>query len=242
MDDSANDEGGNGYDLEVEEEPQEGRIPFDRSTLDQYRASSPPSLMDELRAVIQQYVMRNTLRLCRKGRLVIRRDGSFYRVACGNKWSCPQCSPQRLAEDQQRIERVFQSVPTVLYMTLTVAREPGPPRAGSLDSILKTWSTAFTTGSWMTDFRDRSGLVGWVRSIEATFPEGGFHPHIHAAFVFTSKPRTEHQEALIQRWLAAANSRGYRASYTAQKPRYARSPVDRDKVAFVNRTPFGRRA
>lgn len=222
-----------GVDGELEEKVvREGRISFDRSSLDQYRASSPPSKMDELRTVIQQYAERNSLRLCRKGKLVIRRDGSSYRVACGSKWSCPQCSPQRLAEDQQRIERVLRSVPTVLHVTLTIAHEPGPPRAGSLDSILKTWSAAFTTGSWMPDFRVHSGLVGWVRSIEVTFPENGFHPHIHAAFAFTSKPRNEHQEALIQRWLGAAYGCGYRASYRAQKPRYVRSSIGRDKVAF----------
>lgn len=86
-----------GEDDELEgEEVHEGRVPFDRPSLDKYRASSPSSpssLVDDLRAVIQQYADRNTLRLCRKGRLVIRPDGGSYRVACGNKWSCPLCSP-----------------------------------------------------------------------------------------------------------------------------------------------------
>jgi hypothetical protein len=215
-----------------EDETHEGRVPFDRSSLDWYRASPPPSLTDDLRAVIQQYAERNTLRLCRRGKTIIRTDGSSYRVACGNRWSCPLCSPYLLAESQYRIERVLQSVPTVVYLTFSVADEPGPPRAGSLDSILKTWSSAFSTGSWMSDFRVRSGLVGWVRAVEVTFPEGGFHPHIHAAFLFRPGKRGTSLEALVQRWLAAAAREGFRASYKAQKGYYVARGEGRVKVAY----------
>jgi len=215
-----------------EEEVQEGRIPFDRSSLDRYRASPPPSLTDDLRAVIQQYAERNTLRLCRRGKTIIRTDGSSYRVACGNRWSCPLCSPYLLAESQYRIERLLQSVPTVVYLTFSVADEAGPPRAGSLDSILKTWSAAFSTGSWMSDFRMRSGLVGWVRTIEVTFPEGGLHPHIHSAFLFKYGKGSISMEALVQRWLASAVREGFRASHGAQKGYYVARGQGRAKVAF----------
>ncbi len=229
MDDSLS----NGDDDELEDvEVQEGRVPFDRSSLDYYRASSPPSLMDELRAVIQEYAERNTLRLCRKGKLVVRPDGGSYRAACRNKWSCPQCSPHLLSEHRERVEPLLQSVPTVVYLTLTVAHELGAPQAGSLDSILKTWSAAFSTGSWMTDFRDHSGLLGWVRTIEFTFPEGGFHPHIHAVFLFASAQRGNRLEALIQRWLVSADRAGFRASYRAQKGYYVARGKDREKVSF----------
>lgn len=69
MDDSPS----NGDDDELEEvEVQEGRVSFDRSSLDRYRASAPPSLTDDLRAVIQQFAERNTLRLCRRGKTIIR--------------------------------------------------------------------------------------------------------------------------------------------------------------------------
>ena len=229
MDDAINSD--DEHELE-EEEAQEGRIPFDRSSLDRYRASPPPSLTDDLRAVIQQYAGRNTLRLCRRGKTIIRTDGSSYRAACGNRWSCPLCSPHLLAESQYRIERLLQSVPTVVYLTFSVADEAGSPRAGSLDSILKTWSAAFSTGSWMSDFRVRSGLVGWVRTIEVTFPEGGFHPHIHAAFLFRAGKRGESLEALLQRWLASAARQGFRASYRAQKGYYVAPGQGRARVAF----------
>lgn len=215
-----------------EEETQEGRIPFDRSSLDRYRASPPPSLTDDLRAVIQQYAERNTLRLCRRGKTIIRTDGSSYRVACGNRWSCPLCSPYLLAESQYRIEGLLQSVPTVVYLTFSVADEAGSPRAGSLDSILKTWSAAFSTGSWMSDFRVRSGLVGWVRTIEVTFPEGGFHPHIHAAFLFRPSKHGTSMEALVQRWLDSAAREGFRASHMAQKGYYVARGDGRARVAF----------
>lgn len=220
-----------------EEQTREGRVPFDHSSLDRYRAfpppslTEPPSLTDNLRAVIQQYAERNTLRLCRRGKKIIGTDGSSYPAACGNRWSCPLCSPQLLAKSQHQIERLLQSVPVVVYLTFTVADEPGPPRAGSLDSILKTWSAAFSTGSWMSDFRVRSGLVGWVRTIEVTFPEGGFHPHIHAAFLFSEGKRGNSLEALLQRWLVSADRAGFRASYRAQKGYYVARGKDREKVS-----------
>ena len=222
---------GDDYELE-EEEARERRVPFDRSPLDVYRASPPPSLTDDLRAVIQQYAERNTLRLCRRGKVIVRKDGSSYRVACGNRWSCPLCSPYLLAESQYRIERLLQSVPTVAYLTFSVADEAGPPRSRSLDPILKTWSAAFSTGSWMSDFRERAGLVGWVRTVEVTFPEGGFHPHIHAAFLFRSGTHGTSLEALIQRWLASAAREGIRASHKAQKGYYVARGKRRAKVAY----------
>lgn len=123
-------------------------------------------------------------------------------------------------------------MPTVVYLTFSVADEAGPPRAGSLDSILRTWSAAFSTGSWMSDFRVRSGLVGWVRSIEVTFPEGGFHPHIHAAFLFRAGKRGSSVGVLVQRWLDAAAREGFRASYKAQKGYYVRRGEGRARVAF----------
>ena len=151
---------------------------------------------------------------------------------CRNWWSCPLCSPLLLAESQCRIEHLLQAAPTVVYLTFSVADEAGPPRAGSLDSILRTWSAAFSTGSWMSDFRDRTGLIGWVRTIEVTFPGGGFHPHIHAAFLFTPGKRGDSLEALVQRWLASASREGFRASHKAQKGYYMARGEGRAKVAF----------
>lgn len=222
-----------GDDDELEQDPvREGRVSFDRPSLDRYRATSPPSLTDNLRTVIHQYAERNTLRLCRRGKLIVRTDGTSYRVACGNRWSCPLCSPYLLKKSRQRIERSLQSVPSVAYMTFTVGDEPGHARAGSLDSILKTWSAAFSTGSWMSDYRDRTGLVGWVRSVEVTFTDGRLHPHIHAAFLFSSNRASEPIDPLIQRWLESAGRAGFRASFEAQKGYYVPRGERRERIAF----------
>ena len=188
--------------------------------------------MDEVRAVIQQYAKRNSLRLCRRGKQVVGPDGRSYRTACGNKWSCPLCSPSLLAADRSRLEQKLATARSVLYLTFTVAHDDSSRRAGSLAPILETWATAFTSGSWMGTFRDRTGLIGRVRSIEVTFPEQGFHPHIHAVFLFNSKPLEERKAALIQRWLYAAGRCGHKAAYEAQRGRYAGSATDRSKVAF----------
>ncbi|MBA4248543.1 MAG: hypothetical protein C0444_09670 [Microbacterium sp.] len=127
---------------------------------------------------------------------------------------------------------MLQSAPTVFYVTFTLARESGGiPQIGSLDSLLQTWSAAFSTGSWMSDFRDRSELLGWVRTVEVTFREGGFHPHIHAAFLFAAHLHGDHVQSLLQRWLVAAERRGLRASDKAQRGYYVAPGRDREKVA-----------
>jgi hypothetical protein len=201
-------------------------------SLDRYHANSPPSLTDELRGVIQQCAELKALRLCRRGKLVTRQDGSSFRPACRNKWSCPTCSPFWLGECRRSITQVLRSVPTVVFVTFTLAQAGhGAPPVWSLDSILETWSAAFSRGSWMSDFRDRSELLGWVRTIEVTFQEEGSHPHIHAAFLFASQRHGDHLEALTQRWLVSAERQGLRASYKAQKGSYVARGRSREKVA-----------
>lgn len=200
-------------------------------SLDKYRASYPPSLLDELRGVIQEYAESKTLRLCRKGKLVTRPDGTFYRVACGSKWSCPTCSPLRLSYDQIRIEKVLHKVPTVLYVTFTVGGLEGLSTKVALQRVLMTWVAAFGTGSWMPDFRGRTGMVGWVRSVETTFSTTSSHPHIHALFLFDSQPDQAAADAVVTRWQAVAARQGLRATRSAQDARYVASGAARARVA-----------
>lgn len=208
------------------------RVPFERTSLDQYRVTSPPSLSDELRAVIQQYSTRNTLRLCRRGKQILRPDGSIYRPPCGNKWSCPLCSPARLGQDQANIEHALQSATYVVFVTLTVAREERLPASRWLTPILETWSAAFSTGSWMRDFRGRTNMVGWVRSIELTMEHSGAHAHIHAALLFGTRPLDRDLEKFISQWITAAARRGHRASRGAQVWERVSAGPDRSRVAF----------
>lgn len=203
----------------------------EQPSLDKYRDSYPPSLLDELRGVIQEYAESKTLRLCRKGKLVTRPDGTFYRVACGSKWSCPTCSPLRLSYDQIRIEKVLNRVPTVLYVTFTVGGLEGLSTRDALQGILTTWGAAFSTGSWMPDFRRTTGLVGWVRSVETTFSETSSHPHIHALFLFDSQPAQAAADAVVARWRAAATGQGLKASKSAQDARYVAPGEARVRVA-----------
>lgn len=203
----------------------------EQPSLDKYRASYPPSLLDELRGVIQEYAESKTLRLCRKGKLVTRPDGTFYRVACGSKWSCPTCSPLRLSYDQIRIEKVLNRVPTVLYVTFTVGGLEGLSTRDALQQVLMTWAAAFSTGSWMPDFRRRTGLVGWVRSVETTFSETSSHPHIHALFLFDSHTGQATADALVARWRAAAVRQGLKASKSAQDACYVAPGEARASVA-----------
>jgi len=142
------------------------------------------------------------------------------------------CSPARLAVDQERIERVLRAAHTVLFTTFTLADEQRSASLWSLTPILETWGSAFSTGSWMGDFRTRCRVSGWVRSLEVTFHPERVHPHAHAAFVLDAEPGVAEVERLTEHWIESAARRGYRAARSAQKAEFVKAGDDRARVAF----------
>lgn len=204
-----------------------------RTPVLQCHGSSPPSsTTGEMRSVLQAYSTRRGLAGCQLGPLVYSASGAKFRRACRNKWSCPSCSPYLLGLDRERIASVLQRAVGVGYVTFSVAHPAGAPPARSLDALLMTWTKAFSTGSWMSDYRDRAGMTGWARAVEFTFTEAGAHPHIHAVYTFGRRPSNHDLDQLRVRWAAAAHALGYAANIKVQD--LQRVPVGdaRERVAY----------
>lgn len=204
-----------------------------RAPLDMYQgSSSPSSTTSEMREIIHNYSNRQGLKWCQRGPLITSPSGAAYRRACGNKWACPSCSPWLLKRDCERIAAVLRRAPGVGYLTLSIRHEPGAHAAQSLDALLATWKRAFTVGSWLTKYKDRAEMLGWLRSIEFTFTPDGAHAHSHAAFVFSHSPSSQELSSLKSRWLSAANALGFVASMRAQDVRCVPQGDGRDSIAF----------
>ena len=109
---------------------------------------------------------------------------AFYAgvVRCSSVWWCPCCS-SKIAE-RRRAELVA-AVATakalgwqVLLMTCTVPHGLGDDIDGMLDQMLNAWRR-MTTGRAGKDMRKLLGVEGTVRTLETTYGNNGFHPHLH---------------------------------------------------------------
>lgn len=180
------------------------------------------------------YADRDSLRFCRRGRWILSASGAVHQRACGNKWACPICSPKLLSEDREELAVVLHSNQGVLFLTFSIS-DSSEPLARTLSNVLAVWSAAFSKGSWMGRYRERSQMCGWVRAVETTFSETGAHPHIHAVFVFNGDVPEGTEDALRGRWIASASSLGLQAEPEAMRaatPAVVPPGEARDKVAF----------
>lgn len=212
----------------------QSRVSFDeRAALSSYVTGdfSPSSEVDELREVVLLYSLedRPSIALCYRGERLVSADGTTRPRTCDNKFACPICSPYRLDQDLDKIKPILHAHPGVVSLTLS-AQHRGP-LARSLDDLQRIWTSAYTTGSWMTDFRKRTGMVGWVRSTEVTFPETGAHPHIHALMVFDRIPTQADVDDLRGQWIGRASKLGFSTSLSALEAQIVPPGPDRDKLA-----------
>lgn len=100
---------------------------------------------------------------------------------CGSVWSCPCCSERILTG---RAEELVTAVRThaatggdVLMLTLTMRHHSGQALADLWDALGEAWRAA-SSGS--RSVRSIMGPIDWVRRVEATYGEHGWHVHVHA--------------------------------------------------------------
>jgi hypothetical protein len=87
----------------------------------------------------------------------------------------------------------------------------------SLGSVLKALKRArklSLVGRSGTDFRDKYAIIGMVRTLELTYGENGWHPHLHVLMFFDREvPIIPFTDEIKMRWSAAVKSAGGFASY-----------------------------
>jgi len=123
-----------------------------------------------------------------------RRDGTGYYfrglVTCGSVWACPVCSWKiatgRGREVQLIIDQHVKTGGGVYLITATIPHD----YADNLKLLRSTVSTAWrktVSGRPWLQMKQRIGFVGFIRALEVTRGQNGWHPHLHLLF-FTEKP------------------------------------------------------
>ena len=138
-----------------------------------------------------------------------RNKANFANVrVCGSVWLCPCCTQkirtQRAAELDHTIRLHAERGGGAALSLLTVSHT----RKNSLKSTLECLRTAFTQMTkqrYFKAFRERYGVLGYVKTLEMTYGKNGWHPHFHLVWI-TERPLTdaEHDqldESLYQLWI-----------------------------------------
>lgn len=104
---------------------------------------------------------------------------------CGSIWACPHCSSVIRAGRAEEIEyAVSEHQKTggdLVFFTGTLRHHQGDILSNTLDFILKAWGNLQRHRRWKK-LKKRFEISAYVRAIEVTYGEHGWHPHVHAVF------------------------------------------------------------
>lgn len=139
-------------------------------------------------------------------------------VHCGSPWACPTCArkigAKRAEEIRQVVEAVHAQGGSAALVTLTLRHHAGHRLADTWDALTYGWSRV-TSGRRYTEECARFGVDGWVRAVEVTRGDAGWHPHLHVLVLFDTPMSAEMVQEMAGRWWtrweAAIGRRGYTA-------------------------------
>lgn len=154
---------------------------------------------------------------------------------CGSVWACPVCAAKILAGRQEELEQALvewtKRGGKVAMLTLTLRHHEHQSLETLWSAVTKCWAAVTSGRAWETA-QARYGAptervvtrgarkgqtvtenrIGWVRAVEATHGENGWHPHVHVALLLpagaTAKDLDELGCELFQRWRDAAVKAG----------------------------------
>lgn len=134
---------------------------------------------------------------------------------CGSVWNCPCCAPRiteaRREEIATALERHRDAGGGAYMATFSIPHYAHHSCKRTRTVVAQAWRKLVAGAPWQR-LRKRYGLDGWVRALETTHGQNGWHPHIHA-LIFTAAPLhpTALQElrfALFERWAAIVERMG----------------------------------
>lgn len=150
--------------------------------------------------------------------LVKAQDSSYYSglQRCSSVWHCPYCSYKissyRAQQIAQITEKVIGSGGSAGMATFTISHHAYQSLEAVADGIRTIWDK-------MTKRRDFKALmkvwdrIGYVRALEVTHGENGWHPHLHVLF-WSWETEEDHAQvvtAMFDIWQDVAKKNGYMA-------------------------------
>lgn len=136
---------------------------------------------------------------------------------CASVWCCPVDAPKiaTARADQLRVimRKGLEEHLSASFLTFTLRHHKGQRLDDLWDAVGRAWRKVTSGKQWMED-KD-AHLQGWVRAVEVTHGNKGWHPHVHAVIVWNSDLDPETARAIgdrmWRRWVAALEAMGYDA-------------------------------
>lgn len=127
-------------------------------------------------------------------------------VTCGSVWVCPVCSSKIMARRALEIGRVVAGASveglSVGFLTLTMRHHSRQRLEPLWAALSKSWETTIGGKMWVRTV-DEFGIIGWVRVVEVTLGENGWHVHVHALVIgegWTPNRVDELGRGMWERW------------------------------------------
>lgn len=123
---------------------------------------------------------------------------------CKSVWACPTCAAviraRRAEEIQDAVAKWQEAGNTIVFVTLTVRHQKTDSLSRGLQALMKGFQLSLNRRAWRT-LKVDLGIAGFVRSVEVTYGENGWHPHIHA-LLFLEGQTSEDQISRISQFYA----------------------------------------
>lgn len=87
--------------------------------------------------------------------------------------------PERAQEIGRAVEAHHAAGGSALFVTLTQRHHKGQALADTLDTAMQGWRHLMSGAPWKRT-KERYGVIGYIRSVEITLGDSGWHPHVHA--------------------------------------------------------------
>jgi hypothetical protein len=121
-------------------------------------------------------------------------------VTCGSIWACPVCSAVISAKRAQELDKLIgwnvEREGSLALLTLTMRHHRGHGLRELRDALTGAWRHVTKSRSW-AEAKKRHSMDGYVRAIEVTYGENGWHLHIHCLLIFR-RPITDFTAADLQ--------------------------------------------
>jgi len=135
---------------------------------------------------------------------------------CGSVWHCPVCAAKIAERRRQEVEELMtcaEAAEHPAYMAAFTFPHHRFQTAGDLRAVCAaTWKKIIAGAPWKRACR-KVNFLGFVRALEVTYGENGWHPHIHTVMAFAAgTPVAAIEEFgvwLFERWAAAIERAGY---------------------------------
>jgi len=129
---------------------------------------------------------------------------------CGSVWACPCCSATIAARRQREVEQLLvrhtATGSSAALLTMTMRHHERQRLDALWDALSLAWSAATSGKRWKAE-RGGFGVTGYVRTVEVTHGEHGWHVHVHVLLLGDGMgdplARTQLAAAMFARWRRA---------------------------------------